>query len=143
MLYALILLAVVAWVLQLVLGMRQLRRFQHHVRTLRAAKGRVAIGKSKGRILAGTIMLLCIDEACHIVYGEVMQGFTVFARFRPFDKLNGLSLLALDEAICRAHGLDRQQAKAALSARKDYLDYEAKVQEEGKGAKQPVHTEGL
>lgn len=142
MLQALILLAVLAWAFQIVLGVRQLRRFQRHVRALRA-KGRVAIGKARGRILAGAILLLCIDGDCRIVQGEIMQGFTVFARFRPFDGLCGLSLLALDEAACRARGLDRQQTKAALSARQDYLDYEAKVREEGKDAEQPAKTEAV
>ena len=69
-------------------------------------------------------MLLCIDADCCIVKGEIMEGVTVFAKCRPFSALNGLNLLDLSEALCEEQGLTRQQIKAALSARQDYLSYQ-------------------
>ncbi len=123
MLWAFFLAAIAAWILQTVLGLWQFRRFTRHVKKLRLLS-RVAIGKSKGRVLAGVILLLCIDEDCRIFKGEMMEGVTIFAKFRPFEKLVGMNLLSLTEKNCRECGLNRQEIKAALSARKDYLDYQ-------------------
>lgn len=53
-----------------------------------------------------------------------MEGVTVFAKCRPFPALDGLNLLDLSEALCEEQGLTRQQVKAALSARQDYLSYQ-------------------
>ena len=116
----LVLLAVVMWILQTVLGLWQFRRFQQHVRQLRA-KGRVAIGKAKGRFKAGAIVLFCIDEDCRILQGEILQGRTVFAGFRPLDRWNGQSLLELGEQTWE--GIDPQIKKAVLAARKDDEEY--------------------
>lgn len=109
--------------LQTALTLWQFRRFNRRLKELRQS-GPVAIGKAKGRFLAGAIVLLCIDADCCIVKGEIMEGVTVFAKCRPFSALNGLNLLDLSEALCEEQGLTRQQIKAALSARQDYLSYQ-------------------
>ena len=74
-------------------------------------------------------MLLCIDKDCRIIRGEIMEGVTIFASCKHFPALEGLNLLELDEAVCKSRGLSRQQLKAALSARKDYVDYQELQQE--------------
>lgn len=137
MLWTLFLAAIAVWILQTVLGLWQFRRFSRHVKELRAI-GRVAIGKSKGRILAGAVVLLCIDKDCRIIRGEIMEGVTIFARCKHFPALEGLSLLELDETVCKGRGLSRQQVKAALSARKDYLDYQELQQERAQKQVQAV-----
>ena len=115
--------AIAIWVLQTALTLWQFRRFNRRLKELRQS-GPVAIGKAKGRFLAGAIVLLCIDADCRIVKGEIMEGVTVFAKCRPFSALNGLNLLDLSDALCEEQGLTRQQIKAALSARQDYLSYQ-------------------
>ena len=87
------LIAVLMWVLQLVLSILQFRRFAAHVKEMRR-EGRVAIGKAKGRFVAGAIVLFVIDPACRIVRGEIMKGVTVFAGFRSFDDFTGRNLRA-------------------------------------------------
>ena len=124
MLWVLFVIAIAAWVWQTLLGLWQFRRFRSHVRELRRL-GRVAIGKSKGRLTAGAIVLLCIDADCRIIKGEILEGVTIFAKCRPFPALEGYHLLELREELCRAAGLTKQQARAACSARQDYLDYQA------------------
>ena len=56
----LIVIAVFMWGLQLVLSILQFRRFAAHVKGMRR-EGRVAIGKAKGRFVAGAIVLFVID----------------------------------------------------------------------------------
>ena len=123
MIWTLFIAAIAIWVLQTALTLWQFRRFNRRLKELRQS-GPVAIGKAKGRFLAGAIVLLCIDADCRIVKGEIMEGVTVFAKCRPFSALNGLNLLDLSEALCEEQGLTRQQIKAALSARQDYLSYQ-------------------
>lgn len=139
MLWGLFIAAIVVWVLQTVLGLWQFRRFSRHVKELRHL-GRVAIGKSKGRLMAGAIVLLCIDEDCRIIKGEIMEGVTIFAKCRPFPALEGRNLLELSEDSCRSAGLSRQQVKAACNARQDYLDYEA-LQKERRADAEKVDRE--
>lgn len=126
----LVLLAVTMWILQTVLGLWQFRRFQQHVRQLRT-KGRVAIGKARGRFRAGAIVLFCIDGDCRILQGEILQGRTVFAGFRPLERWNRKNLLELAEQDCE--GLDPQTRTAVLAARKDYEEY-MKLREEREAA---------
>ncbi|MGO5131562.1 transcriptional regulator GutM [Mitsuokella jalaludinii] len=142
MLWALFLAAIAVWVLQTVLGLWQFRRFNRHVKELRSI-GRVAIGKSKGRVMAGAVMLLCIDKDCRIIRGEIMEGITIFAQCKPFPALEGLNLLDLDETLCRSRGLKRQEVKAALSARKDYLDYQELQRERTGEQADPVAAKTL
>lgn len=123
MMWTLFIAAIAIWVLQTALTLWQFCRFNRRLKELRQS-GPVAIGKAKGRFLAGAIVLLCIDADCCIVKGEIMEGVTVFAKCRPFSALNGLNLLDLSEALCEEQGLTRQQIKAALSARQDYLSYQ-------------------
>lgn len=123
MMWTLFIAAIAIWVLQTALTLWRFRRFNRRLKELRQS-GPVAIGKAKGRFLAGAIVLLCIDADCCIVKGEIMEGVTVFAKCRPFSALNGLNLLDLSEALCEEQGLTRQQIKAALSARQDYLSYQ-------------------
>ena len=115
------LIAVLMWVLQLVLSILQFRRFAAHVKEMRR-EGRVAIGKAKGRFVAGAIVLFVIDSACNIVRGEIMKGVTVFAGFRSFDDFTGRNLLDLTEADVASY--DHQTRRAVLGAREEYIIYQ-------------------
>lgn len=116
-----ILAAIAMWILQLVLGLWQFRRFNAHVRELRAG-GRVAIGKAKGGFRSGVVALICIDEENRISKAETMAGRTVFAGFHPIKGLEGKLLPELTEADCQ--GLGRQVKAAVLNARQDYENYQ-------------------
>ena len=117
----LVLIAVTMWVLQLVLSILQFRRFAAHVNEMRR-EGRVAIGKAKGRFVAGAIVLFVIDAQCNILRGEIMKGVTVFAGFHPFEDFSGRNLLDLDEASVASY--DRQTRRAVLGAREEYIIYQ-------------------
>ncbi|MEO1772215.1 transcriptional regulator GutM [Candidatus Enterococcus ferrettii] len=85
-----------AYVLQTLLGMKQIKNFNQHYGILRR-KGKVVIGVNKGRITAGTIVLFAINSQDEIIAAKKMQGTSVFADFRAFDQLIGYSLQELTE----------------------------------------------
>lgn len=119
----LIALAVIVWILQTALGFWQFKKFSNHIKELRSGGRRVAIGRARGRFSAGVIILLVIDNYCRIIKGEIMEGRTVFADFKPFDALNGLTLFELSDELCKSLNLSFQQSIAVLSAKKDYEDF--------------------
>lgn len=121
MLWTLIAVAVAAWIGQLLLGLWQMRRFTRHVKALKARWGKVAIGKAKGGLRAGCILLLAIDDRYTITHGEILEGVTVFTRFREYGRLNTRNLLELSESDVA--DLPKQQRIAALSAKEDLMKY--------------------
>ena len=115
-------LAVIVWIAQTVLGLWQFKKFNRHLKTLRQ-EGRVAIGRARGRFSAGVLILFVIDEQCKILRGEILEGRTVFADFKPFEKFNGLTLFELSNELCKSMKLSSQQTAAVISARQDYESY--------------------
>ena len=122
-------LAVFVWVAQTVLGFRQFKKFNNHIKELRQ-EGRVAIGRARGHFTAGVLVLFIIDDQCKILRGEIMEGRTVFAGFKPFDNFNGLTLFELSEDLCKTMKLSRQQTAAVLSAQQEYESYKLMKTEE-------------
>lgn len=116
-------LAVVVWILQTALGFWQFKKFSNHLKQMRA-EGRVAIGRARGQFSAGVIVLLVIDNYCRIIRGEIMEGRTVFADFKPFNVLNGLTLFELSDELCKSLKLSFQQSVAVISAKKEYEAYQ-------------------
>ena len=122
-------LAVVVWIAQTVLGFRQFKKFNAHLKELRK-EGRVAIGRARGYFTAGVLVLFVIDSECRILLGEIMEGRTVFAGFRTFDNFNGLTLFELSENLCKSMKLSRQQTLAVISAQQEYESYKLMKSEE-------------
>lgn len=91
-------LIVTAWSLHITLGLLQIRAFNKKYIELRR-KGKVAIGKVKGNLRAGTVVLIAIDENCNIIQAEKIQGLTVFARLKAMKNLVGENLLKIDPAV--------------------------------------------
>ena len=121
--------AVVVWIAQTVLGLRQFKKFNNHIKELRR-EGRVAIGRARGHFMAGVLVLFIIDDQCKILRGEIMEGRTVFAGFSPFEKFNGLTLFELSENLCKSMKLSRQQTLAVISAQQEYESYKLMKAEE-------------
>ncbi len=112
--------AIAMWLLQGLLSVFQLKKFNRELKTLRKS-GRVAIGKTRGRFKAGCLVMLCIDSNIRIIKGRRLQGVTSFASFRDFNELNGMVLTDIDESTCAK--FDKQTAKAVLSAVDEYRQY--------------------
>ncbi len=122
-------LAVAVWIAQTVLGLRQFRKFNNHIKELRK-EGRVAIGRAHGHFAAGVLVLFVIDSECRILRGEIMEGRTVFAGFKPFNHFNGLTLFELSGELCKSMKLSKQQITAVISAQKEYESYKLMKTEE-------------
>ena len=135
MLLNFIILAVVVWILQTVFGLWQFKKFSNHIRDLRR-EGRVAIGRAKGGFKTGVVVLLVIDSYCRIIKGEVMEGRTVFASFKEFNILNGLTLFELSDELCKSLNLDFQKSVAIMSAKQDYENYQIIQQNENNSSNQ-------
>lgn len=74
------------FVLQMFLGYLQLKNFAKEYGRLRRI-GKVAIGRKPGKIRAGTLVLLAVDNKGNILESSKMQGVTVMAKFKSLDGL--------------------------------------------------------
>lgn len=106
-----------AFILQYLFAMIQLKDFNKHYKLLRK-KGRVAIGRYKGAIKAGAIVMLAIDEKGIILEGAYMSGVTILAKFKKIDKLNGKDLANISEKDF--NNVPKQILNAIMDASSNY-----------------------
>ncbi len=86
---------IVAYILQNIFGLKQLKHFNTTYSELRK-KGRVAIGRRSGKIKAGTIVMFAVDRKGMILDAKRMQGVTVVARFKSMPSYIGQDIHYLD-----------------------------------------------
>lgn len=108
----------VIYLIQTVLGLRQSKNFAHTFTVMRR-KGRVAIGKKQGLLVAGAFVLFLLDAEGRILEGQKLSGVTVLSRFRPFDLFNGMDLATL--AAENDRRINRSVRAAVANARENYL----------------------
>lgn len=109
-----------AYLLQTVLGWRQLREFSNTFVAMRR-DGRVAMGKYKGAVVTGAIVMFVLDDDGRIVYGKRMHGISVLARFRAFPLYDGQLMTEIDPQLARAEG--RTLFRAVKNARANVLTH--------------------
>lgn len=114
---------IVAYLLQIVMGMKQIKHFNQVYQELRK-KGKVAIGRRAGKIKAGTIVLFAVDKNGKILDARKMQGVTVIAKFHSLPTYVGEDIHYID----KYHPLVRKENKlvqqAMENAREIYLRVE-------------------
>ena len=86
---------ILAYILQIIFGLKQLKHFNTNYSELRK-KGRVAIGRRSGKIKAGTIVMFAVDRKGMILDAKRMQGVTVVARFKSMPSYIGQDIHYLD-----------------------------------------------
>ncbi|HEL9645545.1 transcriptional regulator GutM [Streptococcus suis] len=86
---------IVAYILQIVFGLKQLKHFNTTYSELRK-KGRVAIGRRAGKIKAGTIVMFAVDKSGKVLDARRMQGVTVAARFKTMPDYIGQDIHYFD-----------------------------------------------
>ena len=86
---------IVAYILQIIFGLKQLKHFNTTYSELRK-KGRVAIGRRSGKIKAGTIVMFAVDRKGMILDAKRMQGVTVVARFKSMPSYIGQDIHYFD-----------------------------------------------
>ena len=107
----------IIYLLQTVLALRQSKNFAATFTTMRR-KGRVAIGKKQGLLVAGAFVLFRLDADGRIIEGQKLSGVTVLSRFRPFDPFNGLELATLSPESDKR--FNRSVRAAVVNARENY-----------------------
>ncbi|MBF0777958.1 transcriptional regulator GutM [Streptococcus cuniculi] len=86
---------IAAYIFQIIFGLRQIKHFNQTYSELRK-KGRVAIGRRSGRIKAGTIVMMAVDQKGQVLAARRMQGVTVAARFKEMPDYVGQDIHYLD-----------------------------------------------
>jgi len=114
---ALIILGIIVWVANFLFGLMQIKDFNKNYIELRRI-GKVAIGRKKGYLQAGTIVLILIDEDGIVVCSRKMQGVSVFARVKEFKGLEGRSLSNITKEELK--GFNKLMRVAILDAIKIY-----------------------
>ncbi|WP_173915270.1 transcriptional regulator GutM [Halobacillus sp. Marseille-Q1614] len=117
MIFTLLGLIAIMFILQSVLGYGQLKDFNKNYNEMRC-QNKVSIGRSKGLVTTGVVLLMRIDQKARIIETRKMQGTTIFARFKTFEKLNGKQLLKIDEETLAQ--VDRFTRKAIRDAQHTY-----------------------
>ena len=115
----LMILFLAAFMLQYLLTFIQMKDFNKSYSQLRKM-GRVAIGKVKGDLRAGAIVMFAIDDQGIILKGKFMQGVTVLARCKDLNGFEGKDVGALTEADCKQLRLSRSLTKGVLEASSNY-----------------------
>ncbi len=98
-----------AIVIQGLLTYFQVKDYRNNVSQIRK-KGRLFIGQTKGKIKAGSIVLMAVDDDGFINEAKSMTGITVFHRFRRIDDLIGKNIFEGDQWLSTLK--DKQMAKA-------------------------------
>ncbi len=96
----LFILAFTFYVLQMILTYFQLKNFQQNIAELKKI-GIIGIGSKKRKLSAGTITILVSNEFGEIIEGRIMQGFSILARFRKLNEVDGLTVTNLKEKVLR------------------------------------------
>lgn len=105
------------WIINFVLGLLQIKDFNKNYIELRKL-GKVAIGRKKGLISSGTIVLIRIQNDGLIVESRKMQGVTVSARVKSFNGLEDKYIDRLTENDLKK--FNKPLKKAILDAVKNY-----------------------
>lgn len=106
-----------AWIAQSILSFKQTKAFTDLFVDLRR-KGRVSMGKFRGGLTAGSIVMFVLDDDDRIVEGHRLGGVTVMARFKELDVYNGQFMTMADPAAAAKYG--KSVVKAVANARNNY-----------------------
>lgn len=69
----------------------QIKDYRKNVSQIRK-KGRLFVGQVKGRIRAGSIVLMAVDPIGTILDARAMTGITVFHRFKTIEEVIGKNI---------------------------------------------------
>jgi glucitol operon activator protein len=124
-----------AWILQLALSVRQMRRFYRRFAELRH-QGKAAMGIGGGTYKGRAYAVIVSDSRGRVVAAEVMRGFTVFAHLRPTTAVAGWSL----KAVCADPPADLPEntRRALVAAATNLMNPAAKQRA---GSRRPTRVE--
>jgi DNA-binding transcriptional regulator of glucitol operon len=56
-------------------------------------QGKIIIGREKGMLSSGCVVLIRIDDDFQVLETRYMKGITVFNRFKLYEEINGKNVL--------------------------------------------------
>lgn len=121
--YLLGIVVMLAYVLQTLLGLQQLKDFNSVYSELRR-QGKVAIGRRAGKIKAGTIVMFALTDDGEVLDARKLQGVTVLSRFKSLPAYIGQDIHYLD----RYHPLVRQENRLLQIAIEDARELFLRIQ---------------
>ncbi|WP_445400584.1 transcriptional regulator GutM [Zobellella sp. An-6] len=113
----LIVIALIAWGLQILMGFLQVRAFNRMLQDI-ATKGKVKIGRTASRWRPRTIIVLAHDENGVIVDARVMKGISIFSRPKQISTLLNMQLPLSVEGVGGLNEAEREALACALSQKK-------------------------
>lgn len=131
------------FVLQAFGGVLQIQNYRKAIHRVHKF-GNVGFGQKKGGLRAGYIVMIACDGEGIITGGEIMQGISSLARFKPLTTLLGKDVVgrSIYEFLEEMEGFDKKKKKLykgyinALEA----LDMRLKKQEEETEEPEPEET---
>lgn len=115
---------VLAYIIQIVLGLKQIKHFNHVYTDLRK-KGRVAIGRRSGKLKSGTIVMFAIDKKGTVLEAKKMQGVTIAAHFKDIPDYVGQDIHYFDKYNPTVRKENKLMQIAIEDAREVFLRSEA------------------
>lgn len=116
----LIITGIAVWILNFIFGLLQIKDFNKNYIELRKL-GKVAIGRKKGRLSSGTIVLIRIQDDGLIIESRKVQGVTVAARIKSFKGLENKYIGDITENDLKE--FNKPLKKAILDAVKIYKKF--------------------
>ncbi len=123
--FQLIFLILIVWALQCVFTFLQIKYFNKNYLHMRK-RGFVLVGKQKTRISKGCVILLQITRDGEILDNKVLNGYSVFTRFKTLPNITDKNILNNWEE----EKFNSTIKKALLNAKENYLKELEKLNEE-------------
>lgn len=109
MISALITLAIIAWLSQMLLGGWQISNFNQAFDRL-CRCGVVGVGRSSGRFKPRVVIALAFDEQQNIRDSLMMKGLTIFSRPHVISQIHGMNRQELRPDVIFPHDRNCQNA---------------------------------
>ncbi|MDL2220183.1 transcriptional regulator GutM [Eubacteriales bacterium OttesenSCG-928-N14] len=114
-------LAIIASFLRIVLLNRQMQGMNRRVIDNRKAYPHVGLGYGK-RKMTRCWLLVSADEMGNIMHAELMKGWSMFAKLKPYEAINGCNMHEIaDEVAIMPSDVDGRTSQAATMACKQIL----------------------
>jgi DNA-binding transcriptional regulator of glucitol operon len=114
---------IISYLIQVFFSIKQTKHFNENYCEMRR-RGKVLIGKKKGYLVAGTIIILQVNQSDIIESARILQGITVFTKFKSLESVRGLSVLDLDHITKYDLNENRLTIKALKNAKGNYIEYQ-------------------
>ncbi|MDV7758812.1 transcriptional regulator GutM [Liquorilactobacillus mali] len=115
---------VVAFLIQGLLGLKQIKDFSTTFHQLRLLAP-VAIGKNPKKFQSGTLILIAVKEDGSIAEARMMKGITIFAKFKELKSLRGENIAEVAASFEQLKQFDKLTRVCFLDAYKNYVNYKA------------------